>query len=98
LHIEGGREGHRLRVLTSMGVKGKEAGGNCRRLHIDQPQVLYCSPNIIREIKSRGMRRAWHVARMGDRKVANNSASETFLLANPFWLRSITTDPHILLK
>jgi len=30
------------------------------------------------------MRGAWYVARMGDRKVANNSASQTFLLADTF--------------
>jgi hypothetical protein len=30
--------------------------------------VLYCSPNIIRVMKSRWMRWAGHVARMGDRR------------------------------
>ena len=28
---------------------------------------LYCSPNIARAIKSRRMRRAWHIARMEER-------------------------------
>jgi len=53
---------------------GTDGQGSNSKLQ-EQPQVLNCSPNITREIKSRGMRRAWHVARMGDRKVANNSAS-----------------------
>ena len=30
--------------------------------------VLYCSPNIVRVIKSRRMRWAGHVARMGERR------------------------------
>jgi hypothetical protein len=96
LHIEG-REGHRLRVIASMGLKGREATGNCRRLQNELTRVLHCSPNITREIKSRGIRRAWHVARTGDRKVANNRVSLTFLLVDPFWLRRKATDSHILL-
>jgi hypothetical protein len=31
--------------------------------------VLYCSPNIVRVIKSRKMRWAGHVARMGEERV-----------------------------
>jgi hypothetical protein len=30
---------------------------------------MYCSPNIVQEITSRGMRWAGHVARMGERRV-----------------------------
>jgi len=79
-----------------MGLKGKKATGNCRRLQNELPQVLYCSPNITQEIKSRGIRRAWHVARMEDRKFANNRVTLTFLLVYPFWLRRKATDPYVL--
>jgi hypothetical protein len=36
------------------------------RLHNEGLYALYSSPNIIREIKSRRMRWAEHVARMGE--------------------------------
>jgi acyl-coenzyme A synthetase/AMP-(fatty) acid ligase len=36
-----------------------------RRLHNEELYNLYSSPNIIRVIKSRGMRWAGHVARKG---------------------------------
>jgi hypothetical protein len=38
---------------------------------------LYSSPNIIRAIKSRRMRWAEHVARMGDRRRAYRFGGET---------------------
>jgi hypothetical protein len=37
-------------------------------LHNDELHSLYSSPNIVRVIKSRGMRWAGHVARMGEGK------------------------------
>ena len=37
-----------------------------RRLHNEELNDLYASPNIVRVIKSRGMRWAGHVARMGE--------------------------------
>jgi hypothetical protein len=42
----------------------------CRRLHNKETDDLYCSPNIIRVIKSTRVRWEEHVARMGDRRVA----------------------------
>ena len=35
-----------------------------RKLHNEELNDLYPSPNIVRVIKWRGMRWAWHVARM----------------------------------
>jgi hypothetical protein len=42
--------------------------GGWRKLHNEELHNLYCSPNIIRIIKSRRMRWAEHVARMGDNR------------------------------
>ena len=36
-----------------------------RRLHIEELYSLYGSPNLVRMIKSRRLKRALHVARMG---------------------------------
>jgi hypothetical protein len=41
-----------------------------RRLHNEELNDLYSSPNIIRVIKSRRMRWAGHVARMGEKRDA----------------------------
>jgi hypothetical protein len=48
------------------GPKRDEVRGEWRRLHNEELNDLYSSPNIIRVIKSRRMRWAGHVARMGD--------------------------------
>jgi hypothetical protein len=49
------------------GPKRDRAKGDWRKLHNEELHNLYCSPNIIRMIKSRRMRWAGHVARMGRR-------------------------------
>jgi hypothetical protein len=46
------------------------ATGEWRRLHNEELNDLYSSPNIIRVIKSRRVRLEGHVARMGERKGA----------------------------
>jgi hypothetical protein len=46
--------------------------GSWRRLHNEKLHNLYASPNIIRVIKSSGMRCAGHVARMGEMRNAYN--------------------------
>jgi hypothetical protein len=38
------------------------------KLYNGELNELYCSPNIVRVIKSRIMRWAWHVTRMGERR------------------------------
>jgi hypothetical protein len=40
-----------------------------RKLHNDELHSLFSSPNIVRVIKSRRMRWAGHVARMGEEEV-----------------------------
>ena len=42
-----------------------EVTGEWRRLHNEELNDLYCSPCIVRVIKSRRMKWAGHVARMG---------------------------------
>ena len=39
----------------------------CRKLHNEEINDLYCSPNIVRVIKSRRIVWAGHVARVGER-------------------------------
>ena len=48
------------------GIRKDEVTGEWRRLHNEKINDLYSSPNIVRVIKSRIMRWAGHVARMGE--------------------------------
>ena len=45
-----------------------EVTGNWREMHNEEINVLYSSPNIVRLIKSRRMRWAGHVPRMGEER------------------------------
>ena len=51
------------------GTKGDEVNGDWRELRNEELNDLYCSPNIIRKIKSRKIRWARHVVRMEQRMV-----------------------------
>jgi hypothetical protein len=68
------REEHRLRVFENrvlrriIGPKRNEVTGEWRKLHNEELHILYSSPNIIRQIKSRRMRWAGHVARMAEER------------------------------
>jgi len=66
------KEERRLRVFENrvlrriFGPKRDEVRGDWRKLHNEEFNDLYSSPNILRVIKSRRMRWAGHVARMGE--------------------------------
>jgi hypothetical protein len=68
------REEQTLRVFENrvlrriFGPKRDKATGEWRRLHNEELNDLYSSPNIIRVIKSRRMRCAGHVARKGGKE------------------------------
>ena len=65
------REERRLRVFENrvlrriFGPKRDGVTGEWRKLHNDELNDLYCSPNIVRVIRSRRMRWTGHVACMG---------------------------------
>ena len=65
------REERRLRVFENrvlrrvFGPKRDEVTGEWRKLHTEELSDLYSLPNIVRVVKSRRMRWAGHVMRMG---------------------------------
>ena len=67
-------EERKLRVFENMmlrrifGPRRDEVMGEWRRLHNKELNDLYSSPNIVQVIKSRRMRWAGHVARMGEER------------------------------
>ncbi|KAJ4438444.1 hypothetical protein ANN_14389 [Periplaneta americana] len=70
------REEQRLRVFENkvlrkiFGTKRDEVTGEWRKLHNAELHALYTSPDIIRNVKSRCLRWAGHVAHMGESRNA----------------------------
>jgi hypothetical protein len=66
------KEKHRVRVFQKrriFGPKRDDVTGEWRKLHSEEElHNLYSFPDIIRQIKSRRMRWAGHVARMGEER------------------------------
>ena len=65
-------------LIKIFGAKRDEITGEWRKLHNDQLLALYSSPNIIMNFKSRRLRWAGHVTRMGQFK-----NSYKFLVGKP---------------
>jgi hypothetical protein len=69
-------EEHRLRMFENrvlrriFGPKRDEVTGGWWKLWNEELYNLYSSPSIIRMVKSRRMRWAWHVARMVEKRSA----------------------------
>jgi len=84
------REERRLRVFKNIvlrrifGPKRGEVTREWRKLHNEELNDLYTSPNIVRVIKSRRMRLAGHVARMGERRGFTG-----------FWLENLRERGHL---
>jgi hypothetical protein len=51
------------------GPKRDDGTGEWRNPHVEEHNDLYCSPNIVWVIKSRRMRWAGHVTRMGEMRI-----------------------------
>ena len=73
------REERKLRLCDNMvlrrifGPRRDEVTGEWRRLQHEELNDLYCSPNIVRVIKSRRIKWAGHVARMGEERGCKES-------------------------
>jgi len=85
------RGGRRLRVFENrvlrriFGPKRDEVTKEWRKLHDEDLNDVYCSPNIFRMIKSRRMWWARHVAHMGRREAYTG-----------FWLRNLKERDHFV--
>jgi hypothetical protein len=98
------RDEHRLRVSEKRVLRRifgpkREEDGSWRTMHNDELHSLYSSPNIVRAIKSRRMRWAGHVARMGEAKsvyrilVGRPEVKRPLGRPRSRWEDNIKTDP-----
>jgi len=79
-YIEGGTRFRvfEFKVLRRIfGPKRDEVTGEWRKLHNEEISELYCSPNIVRVVKSRRMSWAGNVTHMGERRGVYRFGGET---------------------
>ena len=80
------------------GPRRDEVTGELRRLHNEELNDLYSSPNIVRVIKSRRMRWAGHVTRKGEERglyrflVGKPEGRRSLGRPSPRWVDNIRTD------
>ena len=74
------------------GPRKDEVTGEWRRLHNEELNDLYFSPNIVRVMKSRRMRWAGHVARMGEDRVVYRVLAGKPEGTGPRWVDNIRMD------
>jgi hypothetical protein len=83
------REECRLRVFENRVLsrifesKKNEVTGEWRRLHDEEFNALYSSPNVIRVMKSRRLKWAGHVARMGESRILVGKSDSRRPLGRP---------------
>jgi hypothetical protein len=76
-------------LMRVFGPKRDGVTGGWRKLHNEELHNLYSLPSIIKIIKSRGMRWAGHVARMGEKRNAYR-----LLVGKPEGKRPLGTPRH----
>jgi hypothetical protein len=96
------REEHRRVVFENtvlrriFGPKRGDVTGEWRKLHNEKLHILYLSPNIITQIKSRRMRWPGHVVRMGEECGDEPSGScATELVRNHYYHGNAYNNKHI---
>jgi hypothetical protein len=81
-------------------LNGNEVTGGWRKLHNEKLHNLYSSPSIIRMMKSRRMRWAGHVARMGAKRnayrilVGKPEGKRPLGRSRRRWVNNIKMDPR----
>jgi hypothetical protein len=96
------REERRLRVFENrvlgriFGPKRDEVTGELRKLHNEERNLFYSTPNVVRVINSRRMKWAGHVVILGEgvRKVLVGKPEGTIILGKPWsrWKDNIKMD------
>ena len=74
------------RILRQIFGPKKDENGDWRRFHNEELHSLYCSPNIVRVIKSRRLRWAGHVARMQEGRSALKILTGKPTGKRPLWM------------
>ena len=83
-------------LIKTFGATRDDITGKWRKLHNAELYALYSSPNIIRNIKSRRLRWAGHVARMEQSRCAHRIEVGKTWRKDTF--REAETDGRIILK